>query len=370
MLAIAILGSVRTMRDFIEGPSLLYPEIQDSIEHATIDGGGVSLSRLWLDNATTTKLSFTPTSSSAKISRDAEKFVFDAGTYLFNASFNYPQLHPLSVSDTLNGRSQGLISQQVDQTESLAFLSYSDKLLAGAWRFLTYFGRDSMLFMLLANKIMSAGKDSSLEAGITAVLQRINRTDGSGCHEETVGDYATWLNLQTNTTSTKSQCSYIMVDTDFFVPIMLANYFLDNEHGMMRASDLLATETADDFGNGGLMYGGLALVNAERIVNSIAPFASQGGQVRDNLIHLKDGEIVGEWRDSTYGIGGGRIPYDINTALAPASLRAIARLAGAGFFPSHPDWEDVASRQAQVFEDETLRFYQVSIPQAEARQLV
>lgn len=90
-----------------------------------------------------------------------------------------------------------------------------------------------------------------------------------------------------------------------------------------------------------------------------APFAAEGGQTKANLLHLKEGQIVGEWRDSTYGLGGGRIPYNVNTALVPAGLRAIAALAAAGFFPEHPDWAELANRYAQVWEDETLRFFEV-----------
>jgi hypothetical protein len=33
-----------------------------------------------------------------------------------------------------------------------------------------------------------------------------------------------------------------------------------------------------------------------------APFAGKNNQTQENLVHLKDGQIVGEWRDSTYGI--------------------------------------------------------------------
>jgi len=50
-----------------------------------------------------------------------------------------------------------------------------------------------------------------------------------------------------------------------------------------------------------LTYGQLALINAERIMRLAAPFAAKGNQTKENLIHLLDGEIVGEWRDSTYG---------------------------------------------------------------------
>lgn len=33
-------------------------------------------------------------------------------------------------------------------------------------------------------------------------------------------------------------------------------------------------------------------------------YAAGGNQTKENLIHLNKGEIVGEWRDSTYGKPG------------------------------------------------------------------
>jgi hypothetical protein len=87
----------------------------------------------------------------------------------------------------LEPAAQALISQQPDQTTSLSFLSYENKLLAGAWRFLTYFGRDSMISLLLLNPVLSKGEGGAIEAGIAAVLERINQTDGNVCHEETIG---------------------------------------------------------------------------------------------------------------------------------------------------------------------------------------
>lgn len=59
------------------------------------------------------------------------------------------------------------------------------------------------------------------------------------------------------------------------------------------------------------------------------------------------------------GLGGGRIPYDVNTALVPAALRSIAALARAGFFSEYPNWANDADRFAQVWEDETLKFFEV-----------
>jgi len=190
-LTVPILGSIRTIRDFAEGPSLLQPEIQAAIIFSKTDFGGASLSRTWLDNQTTTWMSFTPTDSAADVSINNRTLELEAGTYNFSASFDYPQLIQLSATEVLNQRSQDLVSQQPDQAQSLSFLSYSEKLLAGAWRFLTYFGRDSMISLLLLEPVLSEGDDGAVEAVIGAVLERIIRTDGSVCHEETIGDYAT-----------------------------------------------------------------------------------------------------------------------------------------------------------------------------------
>lgn len=369
-LTVPILGSVRTVRDFTEGPSLLYPEIQDAIEYSELESGGVSLSRLWLDNTTTTSLSFAPTASNGSVVIENNRLRFQAGTYSFNASFDYPQLQQLSPEEVLDKGAHDLITEAPEQTQSLSFLLYSDKLTAGAWRFLTYFGRDSMISMLLLESILSSGANSSFEAGISALLERVNKTDGSAAHEETIGDYATWLNAKDGIVSTDPLYDYKMIDTDFFLPVVLAEYFIKNPVGKERAGELLNKTAVEDPDNAGLTYGELATLNADKIINATAAFAAPGGQQEENLIRLKEGEVVGEWRDSAYGLGGGRIPYNVNTAIAPAGLRAIAALAEAGFFPDHPDWCKRAAKYAQIWEDKTLSFFEVEIPKKKAQSLV
>jgi hypothetical protein len=226
ILSVAILGSIRTIRDFVEGPSLLRDDIQSAMVFSNISDG-VQISRLWLDNITTTTVSLTSPNGTIHIDNTTVKF--GAGTYTFNSSFDYPQLTQLSAKEVLNPDSTALITQSPTQTTSLSFLSYATKLTAGAWRFLTYFGRDSMISALLLENVLSKGKGGAIEAVIAGVLERINMTDGSVCHEETIGyeqpklsrsrragtdilsDYATWTNLQNNLTSTDPLCSYIMV---------------------------------------------------------------------------------------------------------------------------------------------------------------
>jgi len=370
-LVLPILGGIRTIRDFTEGPSLLYPIIQDAIEVSEMDGGGFMLSRLWLDNVTTTTISFTPSEEGRSIRKsDSNTLNFDAGVYTFNASFNYPQLTQLSPEEVLVESHHDLITENPDLSQSLAFLAYTDKLLAGAWRFLTYFGRDSMISMLLMEDILSPGPDGAWEAGIGALLERINRTSGSAAHEETVGDYATWLNLRDNITSTDPLYDYKMIDTDYFLPVVLAKYFVENPVGQTRVDNFLGQEAEENPDNAGLTYRELATLNAEKIMDATAAFASEGGQTEENLIRLVENEVVGEWRDSTYGLGGGRIPYDVNAAIVPAGLRSIAALAEAGFFPDHPEWANQAAEYAQVWEDETLHFFEVTVPEDEAKSLV
>ena len=78
-----------------------------------------------------------------------------------------------------------------------------------------------------------------------------------------------------------------------------------------------------------------------------------------NLIALKADQPVGQWRDSDDGLGGGRYPYDVNTALMPAALRAIAELACAGAFGEEDHWQIIANERAEVWESWSLDFFTV-----------
>lgn len=386
-LTVPILGSIRTIRDFTEGPSLLYPEIQDAIKFISNSDGSATLERLWLDNVTTTSMRFTPRSSTSKVTVSNRTVNFEAGDYLFSTEMNYPQLSQLSPAEVLNRQSANLITQMPDQTTALSFLSYSEKLLAGAWRFLTYFGRDSMISALLMEPVLSSGNASAMEAVIGAVLERVNRTDGSVCHEETIGDYATWTNLQMGIHSNAMSCDYKMIDSDYYLPVLMQRYFLQSPIGQKRASAFFSTPAGSvNPHNKGLTWGQLAQINADKIMRITGPFTHR--QTQDNLIHLKEGQIVGEWRDSTYGtfpllsspnfqnpnknpgIGGGRIPYDVNTALVPAALRSIAALARKGIYTQQQDWAATANHYAKIWEDNTLSFFEVTVPQSKAKSLV
>ena len=366
-LSLSILGSVRAIRDFTEGPSQLYTELQRGVKVTSCGTGGATISRLWLDNVTTTTVTFEPRESQS-VSINDDTPTFEAGDYIFSAHINYPQLKQLSLHDML--KDETLVDKNEHETKALSFLSYSDKILAGAWRFLTYFGRDDMISTLLLQPIL---KEQAVEAVIGSVLERINRTDGSACHEETIGDYATFLNLQEGNGSTEYRCDYSMVDTDYFVPILLHSHFVNFGAGLDRLEALLSTPAGKvDPKNEGLTWGDLFILLAQKIMEQTAPFASPGGQTRENLIHLKPGHETGAWRDSVYGLGGGRIPFDVNVALAPAALRSISSLSkefGSSVVGDHAeDWSTRAEEYAKVWEDKTLDFFRSVVPAETLRQ--
>jgi hypothetical protein len=365
VLNLAIMGSIRTIRDYVEGNSL-NPKIQDALQVQQLADRTIQLSRTWLDNDTVTFLTFQPRDNEVAVIQDG-KVRFEKGTYMFNAWHNYPELEQLSASETLNPESQDLITESPDETESLSFFSFTTKVVAGGWRFLTYFGRDSLISLLLLRPVLSEGEGGAVEAILSAAVERINATDGSVCHEEVIGDYATFLNEQQGIYSTDPFCDYKMVDTDFFLPIAMNEYFVKSSTGRDRRDSFLARNASVIMPNQGLTYADLTLITIEKIMNTTAAF--EKSPIVMNLIHLKDGQPVGQWRDSNTGLGGGRIPYDVNTALVPAALQAIASLAGAGIFP-HPEWSEVAAKRAQFWEDNALPFFEVQISADEAQDLV
>lgn len=188
------------------------------------------------------------------------------------------------------------------------------------------------------------------------------------CHEETIGDYATYLNLQNNITSTAAGFTYPMIDTDFYLPILMSIYFTKYPD---RVQPLLSRQAGQvDTANQNLTWGQLALLNAQKIVNITAPFVSN--QSAQKLLHLKNDQIVGNWRDSTYGLANGRIPFDVNCALAPAALRAISHLATIqGVFPNstslnYSNWMNLALDAAKTWEENTLPFFELNVSMSDA----
>ena len=229
-------------------------------------------------------------------------------------------LTPLSGAALLNGKE----SQDERARETLTFLSYKEKFLAGSWRFNTYFGRDTLMSVRLLMPVLAP---EASEAALRAVLARL-AGDGEVAHEEAIGEFAVLSHKrQDGSLGDAPIFDYGMIDGNYLLAPVIAAYLLDDPEGQKRASAYLR----DDVGAYGntRTSGGQALIRNLRLVAmSAAHFATDPRY--SNLISLKPGRATGQWRDSEDGIGGGRYPYDVNAVMVPAALEATTRLLDSG----------------------------------------
>jgi hypothetical protein len=245
----------------------------------------------------------------------------------------------------------------------LAFLSYKEKLLAGSWRFCTYFGRDTLLSIRL---LMPALTFTTIEAGIGSVLTRLN-PDGEVAHEEDIGEFAVLRRGgEGPKASDEPLYDYHMVDDDFLLAPVVAHYLLDHDQGRMRAAAFLQKQTAH-----GQTYGEALVSNLRFVVASAQPFGRE--PKASNLIKLKEGVPAGEWRDSREGLGHGRIAYDVNAVFVPAALTAITRLHNSGLLAEYAAAGDSfaqAAALAALWTNKAPPLFSVTIPYDQARRHV
>lgn len=237
-----------------------------------------------------------------------------------------------------------LIDAPADSFEfdALAFLSYAEKLQAGSWRFLTYFGRDTLLSIRM---LMPGLRSAIVQAALTSVIERINLEPGvpdpnfdftievgDVAHEEELGDFAAWKNSMAEggpEDVREPRYDYKMVDDDFLLAPVLVEFMdklsaedPDGAAGAIAA--FLAQERADGFSFQEAVETNLALVLAR--ARSFADDPSEPSAKKDLLVSLKDTVPVGQWRDSDMGIAFGRIAFDVNVALVPGALEAAVTL--------------------------------------------
>ena len=208
--------------------------------------------------------------------------------------------------------------------EVLRFLSYQQKFLAGSWRFDTYFGRDTLMSLRL---LMPVLQPAAVDAAIASVLVRL-APDGEVAHEEGIGEFAVLDHLEKEgKRSDRPVYDYQMIDGNYMLAPVAAAWLLDDARGRAGAQAFLAG------GGPGQRQGDALVRNLLYVAASSEAFARQ--PVYANLIGLKPGSQVGQWRDSNAGIGGGRYPYDVNVVWVPAALRAIGRFLDAGLLDDY-----------------------------------
>ncbi len=243
----------------------------------------------------------------------------------------------------------------------LAFLSYEEKLLAGSWRFCTYFGRDTLMSIRL---LMPALTPTAIEAGIGSVLARLN-ADGEVAHEEDIAEFAVLRRAREGLpASDEALFDYNMVDDDFMLAPVVAHYLLDHAQGRTRAATFLQQQFAPD-----KTYGDALASNLRFVLRMAQPFGREP-KVR-HLIRLKDSSPAGNWRDSREGLGYGRIAYDVNAVFVPAALTAISRLHDSGLLTKYTrngNNFDQAESLAKLWMNNAPPMFEVTIPFDEARR--
>jgi hypothetical protein len=252
---------------------------------------------------------------------------------------------------------------------ALTFLSYQEKFVAGSWRFNTYFGRDTLMSVRL---LMPALTPQAVEAGLGAVLTRLS-PQGEVAHEEDIGEFAILDHLRTDGSKSDAPVfDYKMIDGTFMLAPVAAEWLLDDERGRSQAARFLARADGRQ-GEAPRILGADLVSNLKFVLQAATKFAQDPRA--PNLIALKPGLSVGQWRDSNDGLAGGRFPYDVNAVFAPAALDAAGRFFASGLLDPYltaADRESFARAKAMamIWRAKAGSLFDVTVPSANARRAI
>jgi hypothetical protein len=270
-----------------------------------------------------------------------------------------PPLTPLSGRDLMNEQA----ASDAAARNTLTFLAYREKFLAGSWRFNTYFGRDTLMSVRLLMPVLAPG---AVEDALASVLARLS-AHGEVAHEEDIGERAVLDHMaRDGSRSAAPIYDYKMIDSDYLLAPVARAWLVNDARAGARAAAFLEAAA----GGPGKRTRGAALVDNLRLVlQSASAFAAEPGTA--HLIGLKRGFSVGNWRDSEYGLGGGHYPYDVNAVLVPAALEAAAELNDSGMLSPYLNPADRALfrnalQMAQVWREKAPPLFDVVIPHATA----
>ncbi|RDI64036.1 hypothetical protein DFR76_109376 [Nocardia pseudobrasiliensis] len=354
----AVLSNVRVLRTYGEDGKPVPAEV---LTPPTIFGKTVSWARDRLDGAPGYRLALQVTDGTVVDGGSVTAGPDGRIALRVTALTGDAPLTPLSGSALLNGDERDLDRPR----NTLSFLSFREKFLAGSWRFDTYFGRDTLLSMMMLMPVLAP---DATEAGLRSVLTRL-ASDGTVAHEEAVSEFAILTHEQQDGTRSAAPIyDYGMVDESYLLAPVAAAYLLDHAEGAPRTANFLRAEAAPNISDGQALVRNLRLV-----VSTAEPFAHDPRYT--NLIALKPGHNAGEWRDSETGLGGGRYPYDVDAILVPAALEATARLLDSGRLDPYLTPDDrtqlsLAAAHAKVWSTEAARLFTVTIDNPTARAAI
>ena len=252
------------------------------------------------------------------------------------------------------GGASDLASQSI---RNLEFLIFKEKFTAGSWQYLTYFGRDTQITLMMLKDILSA---EAFEAGVQSVLDRLSDR-GQVAHEEELGSMAEVRKLEAGKdvdTQKGDERTYQMIDGDFMLTIVMAQYV--QKASPDQISVFLNKRNARGESNRASL-----LRNFSLVLKKAGPFACDPSPRR--LVSINKGGNVGNWRDSDDGLGGGRYPADVNSTLVPEALSSIKTVSS--FFPKGlPSAAKLSNLQTQWAK--AAGMFEISLSVAELRERV
>lgn len=352
------LASVRVVRDVEQDRSVaaeLAPKVQ-----AEAAKGTVTLARTTLDGRHHLEMLLEPLAGGALVHLDAKNAIVveppKAGAAIalkVRVLADDAPLTPLSLEELLTAGA----GADPRSREVLEFLSYREKICAGSWHYLTYFGRDTLL---TARLLMPVLQPEAMESALGSVVDRLS-AEGAVAHEEEVGEFAVQKNLAATprpADTSAPRFDYKMVDDDFLLSAILADWNA-TPAARGREAAFMARKTPD-----GRTYADALRANFARVLHRAEPFAARPGPT--TLVSIEPGHHAGNWRDSRTGLGHGRYPYDVNAALVPAALAAVATLTA----PDGPLADAATHERANALGAawaHAERYFHVEVPVAEAR---
>jgi hypothetical protein len=354
----AVLSSVRVLRDYqTQGTFPAEVAANPRIQNSTI-----TWARDRLDGAAGYRLSIEVTEGALK-----GDHVTAASTgrisLKITALCGEAPLTPLFGNELLNN------GAEADSTARnvLTFLSYQEKFLAGSWRFNTYFGRDTLMSLRL---LMPVLQPTAVEAGLGAVLTRLS-PQGEVAHEEDIGEFAILDHRRAGESKSIAPVfDYKMIDGSMMLAPVAAAWLLDDARGRSQAAQFLGSMDGRT-GEAPRALGADLVGNLRFVLGAAAKFADDPRAA--NLIPLKAGVPVGQWRDSNTGLGGGRFPYDVNAVFVPAALEAAGGFFASGLLDPYLESADRgifsrANSMAKIWRAKAGLPFDVSVPSAAARR--
>ncbi len=356
----ALLSSVRVLRDYQSLGSAPAAVAAKPL----VAGRTISWSRDRLDGAAGYRLVLEVTHGELRQSRITAGPDGRIGLRITGLTGETP-LTALAGHELLND----LASSDTATRDTLAFLAYREKFLAGSWRFQTYFGRDTLISTRLLMPVLS---ETAVEAALASVLERLS-PQGEVAHEEDIGERAVLDHMERDgSRSATPVLDYKMIDGNYLLAPLVSAWLVHDERGRSNAAAFLAAAT-DGPGEHGIARGGALVKNLRLVLHSALGFAAQPDAA--HLIGLKSGFAVGDWRDSESGLGGGRYPYDVNAVLVPAALAAAAQLHESGILSPYLTAGDEslfarAVQLAQVWREKAPPLFAVRLSHGEAEDAI